>query len=119
MVVCGPDVDRGEKLRRGQRSRAIAGFLSAGLSPAPPKSVMVWALAQARREVGARRTRNAPIDAWLAGEVHLRGIRENAAVLAVMELPDRRAEIAAAYRREHPDRVAALDALMTALSPPP
>lgn len=52
-------------------------------------------------------------DCWLAGEVRLRGIRENAAVLAALEVPLRRAEVAQAYRQQHP--VGALNDLLAVL----
>jgi hypothetical protein len=59
------------------------------------------------------------LDEWLAGEVRLRGIRENAAVLAVLELlPGRRAEAARAYRCEHPDRAGVLGDLLAVLDQP-
>jgi hypothetical protein len=59
------------------------------------------------------------LDEWLAGEVRLRGIRENAAVLAVLELrPGRRAETARAYCHEHPDRAGALADLLAVLDQP-
>jgi hypothetical protein len=54
-------------------------------------------------------------DCWLAGEVRLRGIRENAAVLAALEVPLRRAEVAQAYRQQHPDRVGGLNDLLAVL----
>ncbi len=77
---------------------------------------MVSALAVARQTVQAHQ---APIDSWPAGEVRLRGIRENAAVLAVLEIPEHAGEVAAAYLREHPDRAAALDAALAALAGSP
>jgi hypothetical protein len=46
-----------------------------------------------------------PPDGWLADETRIRGIRENAAVLAVLEVPEWREQAAEIYRREHPDRV--------------
>jgi hypothetical protein len=94
-------------------------FLSAGLPSPLPTSVMVAALAAARREVVAHQARNESLGSWLASEVRMRGVRENAAVLAVLELPARRAEVAAAYRREHPDRATTLDAVMAILTRSP
>lgn len=76
---------------------------------------MVAALAAVRCAVMVHQTRNEPFDSWLASEVRMRGVRENAAVLAVLELPARRAAMATEYRREHPDRATALDAVMAVL----
>lgn len=58
------------------------------------------------------------LDEWLAGEVRLRGIKGNAAVLAVLELPDRREETARAYRREHPGRAGVLADLLAVIDQP-
>ena len=49
-------------------------------------------------------------------EVRLSGIRENAAVLAVLEIPDLREETARAYAREHPGRLPALQSMLTVLT---
>jgi hypothetical protein len=113
--------DNGSGLRDDQdvRSVVIVAFLGAGLPTMPPKSVLVDALSAARREVRACQARNAPIDSWLPDEIRHRGVRENAAVLAALELPEHRVEVAAAYRREHPDRVATLDALDAILTRTP
>jgi hypothetical protein len=94
--------------------QAIVAFLAAGLDPRPATAVMVAALADARREVAAHRLRSQSIDAWLANEIRLRGIRENAAVLAALETPGQ-AQVADSYRHRHPDRAAALGALLTTL----
>jgi len=45
----------------------------------------------------------------------LRGIRENAAVFAVLEIPGRREETARACRQEHPDRAGVLSELLAVL----
>jgi hypothetical protein len=99
---------------RGERD-AIGAFLGAGVPAPPSRAVMVSALAGGRRAVKEHQARAAAIDSWLAGEIRLRGIRENAAVLAALELPERRADVAAAYRGEHPDRVAALNEVVARL----
>jgi hypothetical protein len=52
---------------------------------------------------------------WLAGEVHHRGIRENAAVLAVLEIPDYRHHAAQSYALDHPGRPQALEDMLAAL----
>ncbi len=77
--------------------------------------MLVAALAGARRAIAMRQARGLAIDQWLAGEVRLRGIRENAAVLAVLEMPGQREAIAQAYRRQHPDRAGALNDLLAFL----
>jgi hypothetical protein len=90
----------------------VIAFLGAGLSSAPSKALAVTALADARRAVTARQAQGQALDAWLAGEVRVRGIRENAAVLAMLELPGRREETARVYRDEHPDRAGVLADLL-------
>jgi hypothetical protein len=80
---------------------------------------MVEALAGARRAVAMHQAHGRGVDDWLAGEVRFRGIRENAAVLAVLELlPGRREETARACRLGHPDRAGALSDLLAVLDPP-
>jgi hypothetical protein len=76
----------------------------------------VDALAAARREVAACRARGESVRQWLADEVHHRGIRENAAVLAVMEIPDFRNEAAQAYALDHPGGRSVLDDVLAALA---
>jgi hypothetical protein len=102
----------------GRRAVLVA-FLGAGVSCAPSKALMVEALAGARRAVAMYQADDQAVDDWLAGEVGLRGIRESAAVLAVLELlPGRREETARAYRHDHLDRAGALDGLLAVLDPP-
>ena len=85
----------------------------------PSKALIVEALARARRAVAVHQGHGRALDEWLAGEVRLRGIRENAAILAVLELrPGRREETARAYRHEHPDRAGALSGLLAVLDQP-
>jgi hypothetical protein len=50
------------------------------------------------------------------GEPRLRGVRENARVPAILEIPDLREEAAQAYAREHPDRLPELRALLIVLT---
>ena len=104
----------------GERRRAaLIAFLGAGVHSAPSKALMVEMLAGARRAVALHQPHGRVLDEWLAGEVRLRGIRENAAVLAVLELlPGRREEAARAYRREHPDRAGVLGELLIVLDQP-
>lgn len=119
MTVNGSDPDRDDPPGPDARRAALVAFLSAGLPSPPPTSVMVSALAAARREILAHRARSEPLDSWLSNEVRLRGVKENAAVLAALELPALRVEVATAYRREHPDRTTALDAVMAILTRSP
>ena len=101
----------------GERRRAaLIAFLGAGMGSPPSKALMVEVLAGARRAVALHQLHGRALDEWLAGEVRLRGIRENAAVLAVLELlPGRGEEAARAYRREHPDRAGVLGDLLAVL----
>jgi hypothetical protein len=102
-----------------ERSAALIAFLGAGLPSVPSKALIVQALAGARRAVAMRQPYGWAVDDWLAGEVRLRGIRGNAAVLAVLELlPGRREETARAYRLDHPDRAGTLGGLLAVLDPP-
>ena len=99
-----------------ERRRAVlVAFIGAGMHSPPSTALLVTALAGARRAVAMHQARGLAIDGWLAGEVRLRGIRENAAVLAVLEIPERREETAQAYRQEHPDRAAVLNGLLAVL----
>src|SRR5215469_6114363 len=68
----------------GARRAALIAFLGAGMPSAPSKALIVEALAGARRAVAMYQAQCRAVDDWLAGEVRLRGIRENAAVLAVL-----------------------------------
>jgi hypothetical protein len=102
-----------------ERGTALIAFLGAGLPSPPSKALIVEALAGARRAVAMYQGHGRVLDEWLAGEVRLRGIRENAAVLAVLELlSGRREETARAYRHEHPDRAGALSGLLAVLDQP-
>ena len=99
-----------------RRAAAVAAFLGAGMHSPPSTALLVTALANARGSVAMHQARGLPVDEWLAGEVRLRGIRENAAVLAVLELPGRREEAAQAYRQQHRDRAGVLSELLDALT---
>jgi hypothetical protein len=115
-VSVGDSSGERDALEDQRRSEAIIAFLGAGLPSPPSRAVMVLALADARRAVKEHQARTAPIGSWLAGEIRLGGVRENAAVLAVLEGPERRADVAAMYRTEHPDRVAVLGTVMVVLA---
>lgn len=98
-----------------RRQAAVTAFLCAGMSAPPSTALMVQALAGARREVAEHQQRGLAVDQWLADEVRLRGIRENAAILAVMETPGQREEAARAYCQQHPDRTGVLNDLLAVL----
>ncbi|MGI5185348.1 hypothetical protein ACQEVZ_54800 [Dactylosporangium sp. CA-152071] len=76
---------------------------------------MVSALGEARRAVRERRERELELGEWLDGEVRLRGIRENAAVLAVLEVPEWRDGAVARYRGAHPERAGVLEAVLAVI----
>lgn len=99
-----------------RRRAALIGFLGAGLDPAPPTATLVSALADARRTVSVMRFRKEPLREWLAKKARLRGIGENAATLAAMEISDERDVIAEAYRRRYPQRADQLDGIITWLN---
>jgi hypothetical protein len=101
-----------------RRRAALIAFIGAGMPSPPATAVLVAALAGARRAVAMHQARGLAIDRWLAGEIRLRGIRGNAAVLAVLEMPARREEVARAYSQQHPDRAGALHDLLAVLDWP-
>jgi len=87
-------------------------FLGAGLHDRPSRAVMVSALAGARPTVALLQSRGEPVADWLASETRLRGIRENAAALAVMEIHEHRHDTAQACVRDHPDRIGVVGDLL-------
>jgi len=110
---CAEYVDTSAEERR---RAALIAFLGAGMYSPPSKALIVEVLAGARRAVALHQPHGRALAEWLAGEIRLRGIRENAAVLAVLELlPGRREEAVRTYRHGHPDRAGALRDLMAVL----
>jgi hypothetical protein len=105
----------GESDREDRRRQALIGFLAAGMAPAPATAQLVSALAAARRAVAANRSRGRPVDEWLQGEIRVRGIRENAALLAALEIPEMRERIARQFRQDYPERASVLDEILTYL----
>jgi hypothetical protein len=105
----------GDRRAEERRQAALTAFLGAGMYAPPSTAQLVQALADARRAVTVHQQRGLAIDQWLAGEARLRGTRENAAVLAVLETPGLREETARAYRQQHPDRAGVLNDLLAAL----
>jgi hypothetical protein len=73
-----PQIDRSLESLRHPRPHLVTSSL---------RELAVAALAASRRGIAACQARRARFRQWLAGEVHLRGIRENASVLAVLEIP--------------------------------
>lgn len=106
-----------DELCEERRRDALVALLWSGMAGSPSHAVMVSAIGDARRAMAILRERRLPLDGWLAGEVRLRGIRENAAVLAALELPEWRDRAAEIYSREHPERRAVLHAFLAALEP--
>ena len=100
-----------------RRFRALSTFLGSGMGYTPARGQMVAALAAARRAVVVNRPHERLLKEWLQSETRVRGIRENAAVLAVMEIPEFREEIAREYLREHSERSHVLDELITYFLP--
>ncbi|GAA1031329.1 hypothetical protein GCM10009557_26350 [Virgisporangium ochraceum] len=91
----------------GNRPAAISAVLCAGVTPRPPKWLQVELLAAARRAADAN---SAECESWAAEQLRLGGIRENAALVAVMEtaLRDR---ITTTYLEKYPDRRYLIDEL--------
>jgi hypothetical protein len=98
------------------RRDAIIAFLGAGLGQPLSTALAVDALASARRTVATHLASGASAGEWLASEIRVRGIRENAAVLAVMEIAEHQQLIAHAYLQRHPDRGKALSDLLAVLN---
>jgi hypothetical protein len=73
---CG--MQRDDLTAEERRRAALVAFTGAGL----PHCVGAAALAGARRAIAMRQARDLAMEQWLVGEVHLRGVRENAAALA-------------------------------------
>lgn len=90
-------------------------FLGAGLHPTPAMATLVSALASARRSVAAQRSRNEDIAEWLDSEVKLRGVRENAAIVAALEVPSEREKVADRYKNAYPERANLLRDLISSL----
>ncbi|MER7280165.1 hypothetical protein ABT369_37580 [Dactylosporangium sp. NPDC000244] len=97
------------------RRHALLDFLNVGLPSPASTATIVTALADARRAVAAHQARGRSLDDWLTGEIRHRGIRETAAVLAALEVPDQRHQTAETYRHDHPDRSTVLDRLLAVL----
>ena len=71
--------------------------MGSGLASSPTKAQLVSTLAAARRSIAALRARHQNVDGWLSSEVRLRGIRENAATVAALEIPELRDRVATNY----------------------
>lgn len=102
----------GRPAGRRARSDAVAAFLSVGVSPQPTKALLVRALAAARRSVAELRLAGNPIASWLGTESRCGGLRENAATLAVLEIPEQATAVADDYATRHPDRADALQQVL-------
>jgi hypothetical protein len=111
--VTGEQVNPGGEERR---SEVIMAFLGAGLNDRPSRALMLSALAGARRTIALLQARREPLADWLASETRLRGIRENAATLAAMEVQELRHDTAQVYARDHPDRLGALGDLLSIIA---
>jgi hypothetical protein len=108
--------DSGSHHRRDERRQlAVIAFLGAGMYDPLTPALAVQALADARRSVAACRARNEPILTWLADEIRFPGIRENAATLAVLELPEQSQAVAQSYVDRHSDRSVILQELLAVL----
>jgi hypothetical protein len=110
-ALSGSDIPDPRKFRQD----ALIAFMGSGLAASPTKAQLVSALATARKSIAALQARHQNVDGWLSSEVRLRGIRENAATVAALEIPELRDRVATNYRREHPDRIKVLDTLLNSL----
>jgi hypothetical protein len=71
-----------------RRSSAIVAFLGTGMDPKPTRANMVDRLASATRTVRELSGQGRQREDWLADEMRIGGIRENAAVLALVEISE-------------------------------
>jgi hypothetical protein len=101
---------------RTTRRDVIIAFLGAGLHQPLSAALAVDALARARRTVAAHLARGASLSEWLDSQIRVPGIRENAAVLAVIEIPGHQDATAHAYALRHPERLKVLNHLLAVLS---
>lgn len=107
----GPDIAANES----DRSEAILDFLVGDLADRPSKASLVTLLGNAYRAVAALRQAG-EVNTWLAGERRWQGIRERAAIVAVVAVLDsnaiNRANLAESYCADHPAHAAALAQLL-------
>jgi hypothetical protein len=94
------------------RSDAIMGFLGAGMYSTPTPAAAVEALARVRSTVALLKERPDALSRWLLDEIKMRGIRENAAVLACVEMREPPLDLEGPYRQRYPDRQEQLDRLV-------
>jgi|CZLB01.1.fsa_nt_gi hypothetical protein len=80
--------ERAMPLEEEHRNDVIIAFLGAGLREPPSRALAVASLAGARRMVAAHQARDEPFRGWLASEIRLAGIRENAAASPPWKFPD-------------------------------
>jgi hypothetical protein len=99
-----------------RRSSAIVAFLGTGVDPKPTRANMVDRLANATRTVRELSGQGRQLEDWLADEMRIRGIRENAAVLAVLEISEPGSALAQAYAERYPDRLPELTELLAVLN---
>ena len=81
-----------------RRSSAIVAFLGTGMDPKPTRANMVDRLAHATRTVRELSGQGRQLEDWLADEMRIRGIRENAAVLAVLEIFEPGSDLVVVFR---------------------
>jgi hypothetical protein len=101
--------------REERRRAAIVSFPGAGMDPKPTPANLVKTLADARRTVMASTERPSLVQEWLTGEMRVRGIRENAAVLAVLEVTEPGSALAREFVERYPDRRPELNELLAVL----
>lgn len=97
------------------RREALITFLGAGMAPLPTRALLVSALSGARCSVAALRHSEQLLGEWLKSEIRHPGIRENAAMLAtieILEMPDRAMR---EFSRKYPDRDQLLQDMLSCL----
>ena len=101
---------------RSQRRARLALF-AAGMSYQPEPWQVVARMAEARRAIVELRWRGSPLDGWLGEEVRVRGLRENAAVIAAMEVPEYRERVAREYVERYSERAGLVHAFAESFEP--
>jgi hypothetical protein len=95
---------------------AIVAFLGTAADPEPTRANMVDRLANPTRTERELSGQGRQLEDWLADEMRIRGIRENAAVLAVLEVSKPGSALAQAYAERYPDRLPELTELLAVLN---
>ena len=96
--------------------KARGGLFAAGMAYTPRPFQFVERIGEARRMVAGLSACGRRLEPWLQEEMRLRGLRENAAIIAVMEVPEYRDWAAGSFIERYPEREALVLAFADALA---